>query len=170
MKQLFPDYIDRYVVIRKQWRVTTGYAIFGAVWTDRLNEIAESVGVPTLDEREGAARFENEVFNDIIRETGFPGFLRMIGEDDDVEVYEDLRLVIRPNGDEEGSEWSFQIMDYGYWADPSERSVLRNLTRVSKLNPFTASREELAREEEAMLRGAGVYCASPTMIDTERVW
>lgn len=164
MNQLFPDYIDRYVVIRKQWRVTTGYAIFGAVWTDRLNEIAESVGVPTLDEREGASRFENEVFNDIINRIRFPEFLRRIGEDDDVEVYEDLRLVVRPDG-EGGSEWSFQVMDHGYWADPDEQSALRNLTRVSKLNPSTASREELAREEEAMLQGAGAYCTSPTMVD-----
>lgn len=164
MNQLFPDYIDRYVVLRKQWRVTTGYAIFGAVWTDRLNEIAESVGVPTLDEREGASRFENEVFNDIINRIRFPEFLRMIGEDDDVEVYEDLRLVVRPDG-EGGSEWSFQVMEGGYWTDPGEESALQNLTRVSKLNPSTASREELAREEEAMLQGAGVYCASPTMVD-----
>lgn len=164
MNQLFPDYIDRYVVIRKQSRVTTGYAIFGAVWTDRLNEIAESVGVPTLDERDRAGRFENEVFNDIINRIRFPEFLRRIGEDDDVEVYEDLRLVIRPDG-EGGSEWSFQVMDHGYWTDPDEQSALRNLTRVSKLNPSTASREALAREEEAMLQGAGVYCASPTMVD-----
>ena len=164
MNQLFPDYIDRYVVIRKQWRVTTGYAIFGAVWTDRLNEIAESVGVPTLDEREGAGRFENEVFNDIINRIRFPEFLRRIGEDDDVEVYEDLRLVVRPDGDG-GSEWSFQVMEGGYWTDPGEESALRNLTRVSKLNPSTASREELAREEEAMLQGVGVYCVSPTMVD-----
>lgn len=164
MNQLFPDYIDRYVVIRKQWRVTTGYAIFGAVWTDRLNEIAESVGVPTLDEREGVRRFENEVFNDIINRIRFPEFLRRIGEDDDVEVYEDLRLVVRPDG-EGGSEWSFQVMEGGYWADPGEESALRNLTRVSKLNPSTASREELAREEEAMLQGAGVYCVSSTMVD-----
>lgn len=164
MNQLFPDYIDRYVVIRKQWRVTTGYAIFGAVWTDRLNEIAESVDVPTLDEREGAARFENEVFNDIINRIRFPEFLRRIGKDDDVEVYEDLRLVVRPDGDG-GSEWSFQVMEGGYWTDPGEESALRNLTRVSKLNPSTASREELAREEEVMLQGAGVYCVSPTMVD-----
>lgn len=164
MNQLFPDYIDRYVVIRKQWRVTTGYAIFGSVWTDRLNEIAESVGVPTLDEREGASRFENEVFNDIINRIRFPEFLRRIGEDDDVEVYEDLRLVVRPDG-EGGSEWSFQVMEGGYWVDPGEESALRNLTRVSKLNPSAASREELAREEEAMLQGAGVYGVSPTMVD-----
>ena len=164
MNQLFPDYIDRYVVIRKQWRVTTGYAIFGAVWTDRLNEIAESVGVPTLDEREGSARFENEIFNDIINRIRFPEFLRMIGEDDDVEVYEDLRLVVRADGDG-GSEWSFQVMEGGYWTDPGEESALRNLTRVSRLNPSTASREELAREEEAMLQVAGVYCVSPTMVD-----
>ena len=164
MNQLFPDYIDRYVVIRKQWRVTTGYAIFGAVWTDRLNEIAESVGVPTLDEREGSARFENEIFNDIINRirsrSSCAGLVRMM-------TWRCTRifgLVVRPDGDG-GSEWSFQVMEGGYWTDPGEESALRNLTRVSRLNPSTASREELAREEEAMLQGAGVYCVSPTMVD-----